>query len=218
MIRLVLVRHGQTAWNAQKRYQGQSDVPMDETGLAQAKALAAHFADDKPDAIYSSDLQRARDTAEVIARAAGLRFTRDPRLRECSYGRWEAMTYKEIQERWPEDYTAWQHDPLTRFPPGGESLDQLTERVGSFVSELHNTHAEQKIMIVAHGGSLRALICYAMKLPSHTYWRLSLATGSVSELLLHSETAVLTLFNDQHYVSSIPSSPWVGRADGLGVP
>jgi len=223
MIRLILIRHGQTAWNAQKRYQGQSDVPLDQTGLAQANALATHFAEDRPDAIYSSDLQRARNTAEVIASAAGLQISMDVRLRESAFGSWEGMTYSEIQERWPEEYKAWQNDPLTWFPPGGETLEQVTGRLSSFMSDLHvnhtrQNHTQQKIMVVAHGGSLRALICHAMKLPSHTFWRMSLDSGSVSELRLYSDTAVLTLFNDRHFVSNIPSSPWVGRPDGHKLP
>ena len=216
MIRLIMVRHGQTTWNAQKRYQGQSDVPLDETGRQQATALARYFASEHINTIYSSDLQRAVQTAQAIARATAVPVIADVRLREIAFGRWEGLTYMEIQERWPEEYQGWQNDPLARVPPGGETLAQIEQRVGAFVGDIRRKHDGQTVLVVAHGGSLRALVCHALELPSHVFWRLGLASGSVSELHLYSDTAILTLFNDRHPVAEIEASPWIGSPDTGG--
>ncbi len=213
MIRLIMVRHGQTTWNAESRYQGQSDPPLDATGEAQAAALARYLTAEQVDAMYSSDLLRARQTAAAIAQVVGLQPATDPRLRELAFGSWEGLTYREIQQRWPEQYLAWQNDPVTRVPPGGETLAQTLQRVGAFVADLRSQRSGQTVMAVAHGGSLRAIVCFALNLPSHAFWRLTLASGSISELQLYPDTAVLTLFNDRHAVREIEASPWVGAPD-----
>jgi alpha-ribazole phosphatase len=211
MIRLIMVRHGQTTWNKERRYQGQSDTPLDETGVSQAVALASHFAGQAIHSVYSSDLQRAWNTALPIARAVGLQPISEPRLREGSFGDWEGLTYDEINQHWPGELTAWLNDPLTRVPPGGETLQQILARIGAVVEHIRQRHTGQTVMVVSHGGALRAMICYALDLPSPTFWRLSLGSAAVSEMRLHEDVSVLNLFNDTHVVSHIPASPWVGR-------
>lgn len=218
MIRLLMLRHGQTIWNAQRRYQGQSDVPLDETGLRQVQTLARHFASQHVDAIYSSDLQRAMQTAQPVAAALGKPVVADSRLREVAFGAWEGLTYLDIQKRWPDEYAAWQHDPVTHIPPGGENLAQVAQRVGAVVDEIRQKNEGQTVLLVAHGGALRAIICHALELPSHAFWRLSLSSGSLSELKLYSDTAVLTLFNDAHVVDHHGANGWVGRPDGDAAP
>ena len=210
MIRLILVRHGQTTWNREKRYQGQSDVPLDEAGVQQADALARYFAGQDVQAVYSSDLQRAWHTALPIARLLGTEPVAEPRLREGDFGAWEGLTYDEINARWPGDLAAWHADPLTKVPPGGETLQQILDRIGGVVRDVQQHHGGQTVMLVAHGGALRAIICHALALPSHTFWRLSLGSASISEMRLYGDMSVLTLFNDTHVVSHIPASPWVG--------
>ena len=129
MIKLILVRHGETDWNAQRRYQGQSDVPLNDAGQRQAAALAQRLEGVDISAIYSSDLRRARQTATAIASLHPLPVRDEPRLKEISFGRWEGLTYGEIQERWPEEMAAWFADPIRVTPPGGERLAQVAERL-----------------------------------------------------------------------------------------
>jgi len=211
MIRLIMVRHGQTIWNREKRYQGQSDTPLDETGLQQAEALAAHFTGQPIHAIYSSDLQRAWNTALPIGKAVGVTPIAEPRLREGSFGEWEGLTYDEINRTWPRELAAWLSDPMTRVPPGGETLQQILGRLGGVVDDIRRRHDGQTVMVVSHGGALRAMVLYALELPSATFWRLSLGSAAISELRLYPDVCVMTLFNDTHVVSHIPASPWVGR-------
>lgn len=211
MIRLIMVRHGQTIWNREKRYQGQSDTPLDEVGLAQARALADHFAGQAIDAIYSSDLQRAWKTALPIGHAVGVTPQAEPLLREGAFGDWEGLTYDEINMKWPDELAAWFSDPMTCVPPGGETLERIQARVGAVVAGIRQRHEGQTVMVVSHGGALRAMILHALGLPSPAFWRLSLGSAAISELRLHADVSVLTLFNDTHVVSHIPASAWVGR-------
>lgn len=202
MIRLILVRHGQTQWTAEQRYQGQSDIPLDDVGLRQADALGRYFAHRRVDAIYSSDLRRAWQTAEPIARAVGIAIQSDPRLREGAFGIWEGLTYGEIQQRWPQQFAAWRSDPLRSTPHGGETLQQVIDRVASVLADLHHNHHNQTIMLVSHGGTLRALFCYALNLPTHAFWLITLNAASISELhLFNDNVAVLSLLNDTHAVA-----------------
>jgi alpha-ribazole phosphatase len=198
MIRLLLIRHGQTAWSVQRRYQGTTDIALDDKGQQQAAALGAHFTGKTVHAVYSSNLARAMQTAEHIARAVGVPVTPDSRLRETSFGLWEGLTYAQIQERYPQELAAWQADPLTNLPPQGEGLSRLTARVSEAVRDIEAGHAGQTVAIVAHGGVVRAIICHVLNLPSRVFWRMEVGAASVSELHLYGDTATIALLNDRH--------------------
>ena len=121
-MRVILVRHGETIWNEEQRYQGASDPPLSERGELQARRLAARLASESIGLIYSSDSTRALQTADQIAAHHGRQVRADPRLREMDFGDWEGLTYSEIRERYPQALARWQGDPLATSPPGGESL------------------------------------------------------------------------------------------------
>lgn len=153
--RICLVRHGETAWNAEKRIQGQTDIALDQTGLAQAAAAARWLSRQPVDALYSSDLLRARQTAACIADALNLPLSLLPAFRERRYGLFEGMTYDEARVRYPEDYHAFEvRDPDYAFPGGGESLKQLHVRVTGQLQRLAADHAGQLVVLVTHGGVL----------------------------------------------------------------
>lgn len=196
MIHLLLVRHGMTSWNALGRLQGQSDIALNETGRRQSAALAARLANEPFDAIYASDLQRAWYTAQAIAAAHHRPVYPEPCLREIHFGEWEGLTYAEIQQRDPQAAAAWQEDLLGFAPPGGETLAQLTTRVQAFVEQMKREHAEQTILLVAHGGPLQVLLCLALGLPSSMYWQFHLAPASLSRLALYPQGAIVNLLND----------------------
>jgi probable phosphoglycerate mutase len=120
MKRLILVRHGETDWNAENRLQGQQDVPLNEIGIHQADDIARALADESLDVIYTSDLIRASETAARIAARHGLTPVPDVRLRQSAKGRWEGLTWGEIAERYPADLERWRRDQ-TYLPPGGET-------------------------------------------------------------------------------------------------
>ncbi len=157
---LWLVRHGQTDWNQEGRYQGQLDLPLNRAGLEEARRLAAILAQRPLVAIYSSDLLRARQTAEILARASGAPLILEARLREVALGEWEGQLFSDIRARYPAEIHARQLHPLHSRPPGGETLWEVWQRVKSAVDEIAARHPAQEVAIVAHGLSLAALIAY----------------------------------------------------------
>ena len=165
MTRLCLVRHGQTDWNLEGRYQGQSDVPLNENGRAQARALAEQLQNQPFLAIYASNLQRAKETAELIAAAVHLPVTLDPRLVEIHQGEWEGQHVDAIKARYAE---VWQQrivDPASVRPPGGETVEEVASRVYSALNEIAGRHPTGLVLIVSHGLTLATVICKVHDLP-----------------------------------------------------
>lgn len=194
MIRLLLVRHGQTEGNVQERYQGRTDVELNEVGLQQADRLARRLSSEKIDCVYSSDLKRAVQTAERVASARNLRVNPRKELRELDVGEFEGKRLEEIVE---------DHGPLEEMwsegewrAPGGETLSELSARVDRFVADVKRCHEEGTILVVAHGGMLRSLISGFLGIDPHNWWRFQLDSASLSVLELHPERAVVALLND----------------------
>lgn len=148
MLRLVLWRHGQTTYNAEHRFQGQRDVPLNALGRAQAQRAARHLAGLRPAEIWSSDLARASATAEYLAELTGLVVQTDKDLRERHGGAWEGLTIDEIRERYPTDLAAWD-------PPGGESVEAVAERTNAAFSRIADgADPGSLVVVVGHGASL----------------------------------------------------------------
>lgn len=158
MSRLVVVRHGRTVWNAEGRWQGQTDVPLDDTGREQAASLAAEIvARYSPSALYCSDLTRAADTAGFIARATGLTAVTDPALREIFTGEWEGLLATEIEARWPEDYRRWIGGEDFVRAGGAETRAEVAERTAAALDRIAAAEPERATtVVVGHGASLRA--------------------------------------------------------------
>jgi len=145
----VLWRHGQTIWNVERRFQGQTDIPLDDTGEAQAEYAARRLATLRPDAIFSSDLTRAAGTAAPLARLTGLAVTLDKDLRERSGGSWEGLTDREIAERYPAERASWN-------PPDGEPTTAVADRVAGALRRVADTVADGGLaVVVSHGAALR---------------------------------------------------------------
>lgn len=145
----MLWRHGQTTWNVEQRFQGQTDIPLDETGEAQAEHAARRLVALRPSAIVASDLSRAQQTAAPLARLAGLQVTPDKDLRERFGGDWEGLTDGEIRERYPAERSTWN-------PPNGETTSVVAERVYGALSRIAASLADgQLAVVVSHGAALR---------------------------------------------------------------
>lgn len=157
--RILAIRHGETAWNVDTRIQGHLDIPLNDTGRWQAQRLArALAARDAIHAVYSSDLQRARETAQAIAVATGTPLRTHAGLRERGFGLFEGKTYAEIEQTWPEESEHWRRrTPDWQPPQGGESLIQVRARILQTLQELAAPHAGQQIVLVAHGGVMDQL-------------------------------------------------------------
>jgi len=156
--RFCLVRHGETPWNAERRIQGHTDIGLDPEGVHQADLAARWLAADparRPDRLYSSDLLRARMTAEKLAVRLQLAVGLVPAMRERRYGCFEGLTYDEARHRYPDDYAAFEHrEPDYSFPQGGESLKVFSARVVGCLQELAHRHAGETVALVTHGGVL----------------------------------------------------------------
>jgi len=165
--RLILLRHGQTHYNATMRMQGQLDTELSERGRAQAAAAAKAIAPRGPRAIYSSDLARAMVTAEELAAVAGLPVHPDRRLRETDLGTWQGMSHLEVDEQWPGARGVWRSTPTWR-PSGGETRLEVARRARSLVDELVaeiDHWGKHPVVLVAHGGAIAALTAALLELP-----------------------------------------------------
>jgi probable phosphoglycerate mutase len=162
---VIIVRHGQTQWNIKTIRQGHLDSPLTERGIAQAKALGDRLAIETFTALYSSDLGRALQTAQVIAAATGHRIVTDPRLRERNLGIFQGLNGQEIQQKFPEEYRLHRSLGPDYVIPGGESVRQQVERNLEYLTELAEKHLGERIVIVTHGGVLSGLFRHTFSIP-----------------------------------------------------
>ena len=166
---ILLARHGESDWNRSEQWQGLADRPLTELGREQAHALADRLRDVDLDAIYSSDLLRARDTAEVVAGDHGLEVTEVPALSEVDVGSWSGLTRTEAMSRFPEGYARW-IDGGEGWDDG-ETYEQLRDRVVTAIHEIAADHDGGRILVVAHGGTIRAIHAAALGVDVTTYRR-----------------------------------------------
>ncbi|MHA7264356.1 histidine phosphatase family protein [Arthrobacter sp. TMN-37] len=172
--RVIFWRHGRTAWNHGGMFQGQEDIPLDATGRRQASRAAGLLAQRHPVRIVSSDLSRAADTAHALASITGLKVASDKRFRETAAGAWQGLTFDEIQERFPKDNAAWRGgDPLARAG-GAENREEVGRRMYEATLEaVEHLAPGQTLVVVSHGGAIRAGLAALMGLPSTTWGALA---------------------------------------------
>ena len=204
-MKLLLARHGETDWNLAQRFQGHSDVPLNNVGLQQAKALRNRLSDEIITSIYSSDLKRAYETAKTISNGMN-KLQADARLREVHFGDWEGLTYHEIQKKHPGHLLAWEQDVYKTAPPNGETLEQLVEHSQSILNELLVNHQDETVLVVAHGGVIRVLICLALNLPATMYWQFHIDSASLSEIAFYPAGAILNFMNDTSHLFPLGKS------------
>ena len=201
--RLLLVRHGQTEYNAEVRFMGQMDIPLDEIGRLQAQAAAKRLSSERPAAMYCSGLSRAFDTASAIQTAIPSRpeIRIDGRLTEGNFGEWQGKTYESLKANDAVRLAAWEADRLGVSPPDGETLTQIAERVQAAYTDICADNEGKTVIVVAHGGSLQVLLTIALQLPLETYWKLWVSNASVSELRIDEWGAILHLLNDVSHLT-----------------
>lgn len=165
MTRFCLVRHGQTDWNLEGRYQGQSDVPLNTNGRAQAQALASQLNGQPFSAIYTSDLRRASETAEIIAATVHCPIFLEPRLREINQGQWEGQLVEIIKARYADLWQQRSVDPASVRPPGGETVEEVARRVYAALHDIAARFPDGPVMVTSHGLSLATVICKVRAVP-----------------------------------------------------
>ena len=205
-MRLLLIRHGETTWNATGKSQGQTDTDLSERGVEQAQLLARSLSTERFTTIVSSDLRRASRTADAIA-AHHPEASRgeDPRVREMSLGAWEGLHTDDIVARFAAEREAWLRSPASFRMPGGESFGELQERVTTAVDALIASHGpDDSVVVVSHGYALLSYFVGLLGMPIDGFRRLWLQPTGVSEVQVHSGFATLRRLNDTSHLRSQP--------------
>jgi broad specificity phosphatase PhoE len=180
---ILLVRHGQTAWNRQDRFRGREDLPLNAHGHWQARAAGAVIADRwKPIAIYCSPLIRAVQTASAIAIACGLTVQEHLGLVDIDYGRWQGLSQADAQVAFPDAYGLWLSSPEIAMPPGGERLQEVAQRASHALHELVTCHPGQEFVAVGHTVVNRLLLCRVLGLAISSFWRLRQDTACINAI------------------------------------
>ena len=201
---IVLVRHGQTEWNRVERFRGRADVPLNESGLAQAEATGKRVAAGwRPTAVYTSPLSRAVKTAEAVARHAALPVLVHPGLADIDYGEWQGLTPDEARSRWPDMVEAWYSAPHTAQIPGGETLAGLRARGMAAVAELAAKHAGQTIVVVGHTVINRILLLGVLGLGNDRFWHLRQDTCAINVFEVEGGEYTLVSMNDTCHLSKL---------------
>ena len=196
-MRLLLVRHAQSAWNAGRRFQGRADPELSEHGRAQAEALQRLLQGRRLTAVYSSPLRRASETAAIAARDHGLPVKLVPELCELGLGRWEGVSVDEVIAGDGERYHRWLRNPLEYPPPDGEPLPAVSDRVLSAMEQIISAHPDgDELLVVGHGGIIGLYCCHILGLSLNALWRLRIDNASLTvvappRLLSLNETAHL---------------------------
>jgi broad specificity phosphatase PhoE len=194
---IILVRHGQTEWNRVERFRGRADVPLNETGLAQAEATGLRIHGEwQPSAVYSSPLSRAVRTAEAITKHFDLPVQIHPGLADIDYGEWQGLTPDEVRDRWPAELHFWYHQPEEAIIPGGETLTQLRSRGMSTVNELSARHTEQTIVLVGHTVINRIILLGILGLGNERFWHIKQDTCAINVFEVEKGDFVLVSLND----------------------
>lgn len=204
VITLLVVRHGQTAWNKEERFRGQTDLPLDETGLRQAQATAQHIAARyRPSAVLSSPLQRAMQTAEAICRPLNLTVEAHRGLLDLDFGDFAGLSLPEARARSPEIYQAWFSAPHTVRFPGGESLDDVRKRLEELVHQVTIRYPDQQVVLVTHQVVCRVLFCFLLDLDNRWFWRLRVDTASITAYEMDQGQVTLAFSNDTCHLHAL---------------
>lgn len=200
---LLAVRHGETAWNRESRIQGHLDIPLSPLGLAQAQRLAQALAGEPLDAIYASDLGRARQTAAAVAERVGLPVQEDAGLRERGFGCFEGLSWSEIESRWPEQALRWKRRDPDFGAEGGERLRDFYARAVGAVERLAQAHPGQTLLVVAHGGVMDCLYRAGRRLALEAPRSWTLGNASINRLLYTPAGLSVVGWNDDLHLDGL---------------
>jgi broad specificity phosphatase PhoE len=199
--RLLLVRHGESTWNATRRIQGQLDPPLSDRGLGQARELAERLAGHQLAGFYCSDLARTRQTAAEIAATVGIEPTPEQGLREIALGAWEGKTRVELMDEFPQLWERWRREPTWDVVPGGEGAEPFAERVTRTLSSIHQRHPNGDVLCVTHGGVIQVAILNVVGRASHGIFPFLIENCSLTVIQSANGRSVVTTVNDTCHLS-----------------
>lgn len=203
MGKLYIVRHGETVWNREGRIQGHTDVGLSERGREQARLLARRLASAPLDAAYASDLCRAADTAAAVLAGRNVPLYPTPRLREYHKGAFEGMTEGELRAQYPAEYPGYVAKDLDYAPEGGESTRGVSARMTGVINEIKERHLNDAVLVVGHGGSLRAAMMALLGMSMDANWRFVFGNCTLTIVDTYHDNAVLRLFNDGSHLADL---------------
>ena len=193
---IYLVRHGQTAWNKEEVFRGRTDIPLDETGLKEAESAGEYFKTFDIEAVYSSPLSRAWQTAQKISRFHSLDVQALEGLLDMSFGSWEGRSLKEVKETDGERYRQWREEPHLLRLPGGETLAEVRARAMSALEEVVRKHPEKTVVLVSHRVINKVLICGVLGLDSSHFWQIQQDTTAINLIQHRNGKYILSLMNE----------------------
>jgi len=196
MSSIYLVRHGQTAWNKEEIFRGRTDIPLDETGLKQAELAAGYFKGMEIDAIYSSPLSRALQTAQKIAQFHNLEVQPLTGIIDMSFGDWEGRQHQEIREKDSKTYRQWVEEPHLVRLPGGEGLDDVRVRAMAALEEVIRSNPEKTLVLVSHRVICKVLICAILGLDNSHFWQITQDTTAINLIQYRKGKYILSLMNE----------------------
>lgn len=205
-MRLILVRHGETSWNKDGRFQGQGQTGLNDLGYKQAQRVAKALRGMQATALYSSPLPRALMTAEEISRELSIPVIPLEGMKEIGLGNLEGITGRIMKAQYTQLYAAWNDDPTSVTFPGGESLQQVQERAWDALKYLEDTHSNNIAVVVSHGFAIRTILCRLLGLPLSQFHTLSVDLGSISIIQTNSGTHQVVTINDKCHLDDCVSS------------
>lgn len=206
MTRVYLVRHGTTEWNKEEIFRGRLDCKLNETGQAEARALAEYFTHIPLQAIYSSPLSRAMGTARPVAEAKGLRVIPEPDFIDLDFGEWQGLPLKEVREKYSDLYRLWQERPEAVHFPGGEDLAQVRTRAWEGLQKILRDNPEGNALIFSHRVVTKILLCAVLGLENSHFWKIRQDTTAVNCFEYNRGSFVASLINDTCHLKSIPAN------------
>jgi len=205
MTKLILARHGETAWNVKRVFRGKADIALDEVGIKQAELLGKYLSSFKLQAIYSSPLRRAADTASIIARYQRLSVQIADGLTDFDYGKWQSLTEQEVKRQYPTLYHEWLTNPHTVRMPEGESLDDVRRRALAVVEEVIAKH-QGEVLLVSHRVVHKVLICCLLGLDNSRFWNIKLDVAAITIFEYAGGRFILARHNDTSHLRELRQS------------
>jgi broad specificity phosphatase PhoE len=202
MAKLILVRHGETAWNVEKIFRGRANVNLDEVGIEQAELLGKYLTNWRLEAVYSSPLKRALDTATIIARYQKIGVHVAEGLTDFDYGQWQSLPEQEVNRLYPDLLNEWHNNPHKVRMPGGENLEDVRSRAATVVTDVLSKY-EGSVVLVSHRVVLKVLICYLLGLDNSHFWNISQDVCGITIFNHAGGRFVLTRHNDTSHLSEL---------------
>ncbi len=202
-MRVLLIRHGETAWNRQEIFRGREDIPLNENGIRQAEALAGSLSDLEIAAVYSSPLSRATQTAARLARAAGLPVRTEQDLIDLDFGEWQGRTLPEAEAAFPEEFRVWKTAPHRASIPGGETLGKVRERCAALLDRVHRTHPDETIALVSHRVVTKVMLCRVLGLDNSRFFSILQSNCCLNVFDMRADEFVLRLLNDTCHLKDL---------------